>query len=188
MRLIPKTLEAWLTCRKCRLAKTRRSVVLGRGQLPADILFVGIGPGTSEDVLGQAFVGPSGKIMNQAVEDAGQKAGYIPRCYYANLVCCRPCDDRKGDNRDPLDDEMTACRPRLTETVALVRPKRIVLLGQTVQQEGLKLFPDGDSLPHPASILYGGGNFIHAVKTVAYQRFWMAMWAIFEKAKEEVGE
>ncbi len=103
-------------------------------------------------------------------------------------MACRPCDGRHCDNRDPLDEEIIACRARLTVTAGLVKAQRVVLLGQTVQAEGRKVFPDGEPLPHPAMVLYSGGTFESAIGTVAYQRFWMALWAIFERTKKEVGE
>ena len=188
MRIIPKPLHPWIDCRLCGLHRTRRKVVFGRGTIPADVLFLGIGPGMAEDVLGRAFVGPSGKIVDESVKDASQKAGWTPRCYFANLVACRPTDTKTGVNRDPFEDEMMACRPRLMKTVDVVRPQKIILLGETVKVEARKLFPDAELLPHPASVLYSGGRFCHAIQTVAYRRFWMALWAIFERARKEMGE
>ena len=188
MKIVPKLLAPWRSCTKCSLSKSRRSLVLGRGSIPADILFVGIGPGVAEDVLGQAFIGPSGKILNRAIEDASRKAGWTPRCYFSHLVACRPCNDRRADNRDPSDDEILACRARLSATARVVKAQRVVLLGQTVQAEGRKVFPDGEKLPHPISVLLNGGTVENAIGTVAYQRFWMALWGIIERTKKEVGE
>lgn len=188
MRLTPKSLTRWRTCSLCGLSRTRRTVVLGRGPIPADVFFVGIGPGVGEDVIGEPFIGPSGRLMNHAIGLASKKAGWTPRVYFDNLVACRPTDDLHGDNRDPRDDEMLACRARLVKSVEVVRPQKIVLLGGAVRVEAKKLFPDAEELSHPASVLYSGGKFHDAIKTVAYRRFWMAMWAIFDRARKEAGE
>ena len=175
----------WASCDRCGLSRTRRTVVLGRGSVPADVMFVGIGPGVGEDVVGKPFIGPSGQLLDAAIADASARAKWEPRCYFDNLVACRPTDDRRGENRDPSEEEATCCRPRLVKAVELCRPRRIILLGLAVQGEVARLFPDADELPHPASVLYSAGND-HG--SVHYRRYWMALWAILEKLKKEVGE
>ena len=79
--------EKWKGCERCSLYRGRRSVVLCRGKLPCDVLFVGEAPGVSEDVLGRPFVGPAGKLLDEIVERAldGQYDYAI-----TNLVACIP--------------------------------------------------------------------------------------------------
>ena len=81
-------------CRACHLHKFRRNVVLGRGTLPADVLYIGEAPGKSEDLTGEAFVGPSGAMLDSLMLDATEQASLpaIPRFYVVNTVLCRPTD------------------------------------------------------------------------------------------------
>ena len=112
-----------LSCRRCALADTRNHVVFGVGNRKADILFVGEGPGQQEDLLGEPFVGPAGKLLDEmlCIIDLDRKKN----CYIANIVKCRP-----PRNRDPLETEQEACIGYLRNQVALVKPKIIVCLGR----------------------------------------------------------
>src|SRR5271170_4059580 len=101
------------TCTLCPLAKGRTQVVFGVGSPTAELLFVGEGPGREEDLAGEPFVGRSGKLLDRLVaEEIGVTRA---RCYIANVVKCRP-----PDNRDPAPDEIAACRPYLEEQIALI--------------------------------------------------------------------
>jgi len=169
----------WLSCTDCRLHKTRRRVVLGRGDPHADIVIVGIGPGVSEDVIGKPFVGPSGRLLARAIDSAAKYVKFRPTLWMDNLVACRPTWDIHGENRDPRSTELISCRPRLVNVVERIRPKRIVLLGQLTWEEGGKLFPDAEKLTHPAYVLRRGG-----VSTVDYVRFFMALAGVFKRVGE----
>ena len=97
--------ELWdvcMNCTKCGLCETRHNVVFGVGNPNADILFVGEGPGEQEDLKGEPFVGPAGKLLDDmlTIIDLDRKAN----CYIANIVKCRP-----PRNRDPLETEQDAC-------------------------------------------------------------------------------
>jgi DNA polymerase len=85
-------------------------------------MFVGEGPGREEDLIGEPFVGRSGKLLDRLIH---QEMG-IDRngCYIANVVKCRP-----PGNRDPLPDEIEACRPYLSAQLELIAPRVIVTLG-----------------------------------------------------------
>ena len=110
------------TCTLCPLAEGRTQVVFGVGNPAADLLFVGEGPGREEDLAGEPFVGRSGKLLDRLMwEEVGLTRA---ECYIANVVKCRP-----PNNRDPAPDEIEACRPYLTEQVALIDPTVIVTLG-----------------------------------------------------------
>lgn len=108
-------------CNKCKLCKTRQNIVFGVGDKNADIMFIGEGPGADEDTQGEPFVGKAGKLMNMAFDVVGIKRNEV---YIANIVKCRP-----PNNRNPEDDEATACLDYLRNQVVLVKPKIIVLLG-----------------------------------------------------------
>ena len=110
-------------CTRCGLCETRHNVVFGVGKEDADIMFVGEGPGEQEDLKGQPFVGPAGKLLDDmlCIIDLSRETN----CYIANIVKCRP-----PHNRDPLETEQDACIGYLRNQVALVKPKIIVCLGR----------------------------------------------------------
>ena len=110
-------------CVRCGLCETRNHVVFGVGNREADILFIGEGPGEQEDLKGEPFVGPAGKLLDDmlSIIDLDRKHN----CYIANVVKCRP-----PGNRDPLETEQEACIGYLRNQVALIKPKVIVCLGK----------------------------------------------------------
>lgn len=108
-------------CRKCRLCENRTNIVLGVGNKNADVMFIGEGPGADEDKEGVPFVGKAGKLMDQALIGLGLNREEL---YIANIVKCRP-----PGNRNPENDEASACMDYLRSQVMLVKPKIIVLLG-----------------------------------------------------------
>lgn len=111
------------SCTRCGLCQTRHNVVFGVGNENADVMFVGEGPGEQEDLQGQPFVGPAGKLLDDMLRiidlDRTQNV------YIGNIVKCRP-----PRNRDPLETEQDACIDYLRYQVALVKPKIIVCLGR----------------------------------------------------------
>jgi DNA polymerase len=109
-------------CTRCALCKTRKNVVFGVGYRNADIMFVGEGPGEQEDLKGEPFVGPAGKLLDDMLSIIDLDRSNI---YIANIVKCRP-----PRNRDPLEEEQTACLDYLRQQVSLVKPKIIVCLGR----------------------------------------------------------
>ena len=110
-------------CTRCGLCETRHNVVFGVGNETADIMFIGEGPGEQEDLQGQPFVGPAGKLLDDmlSIIDLNRREN----CYIANIVKCRP-----PRNRDPLETEQDACIGYLRNQVALIKPKVIVCLGR----------------------------------------------------------
>jgi len=108
-------------CRRCALCETRTNAVVGRGDRNADILFIGEGPGESEDLEGLPFVGRAGKLLDLALKGLA----YPENAYYiANVVKCRP-----PKNRAPMDEEAGQCLPFLRRQTRLITPKIIVCLG-----------------------------------------------------------
>ena len=110
-------------CTRCGLCETRHNVVFGVGNEASDVMFVGEGPGEQEDLKGEPFVGPAGKLLDDmlSIIDLYRQEN----CYIANIVKCRP-----PRNRDPLETEQDACIGYLRNQVALVKPKIIVCLGR----------------------------------------------------------
>ena len=120
-----------LACTRCELCKTRTNVVFGQGVENAEVLFVGEGPGQSEDEQGLPFVGRSGQLLDKylfAIDLDRSK-----NCYIANIVKCRP-----PHNRDPLNEEQAACRHWLDAQRDLIRPKLIVCLGRIAAMAVIK--------------------------------------------------
>jgi len=110
-------------CRRCGLCEGRNSIVFGSGNPDADLMFIGEGPGEQEDRTGLPFVGRAGDLLTQMIE----KGIEIPRedVYICNIVKCRP-----PNNRNPLPDEVAACRAFLDGQIDAVKPKVIVSLGK----------------------------------------------------------
>ena len=118
-----ETLEqTCLQCNRCGLCERRTNVVFGVGFRDADVMFVGEGPGEQEDLQGEPFVGPAGKLLDDmmAIIDLDRQNSFI-----ANIVKCRP-----PMNRDPMETEQDACIGYLRNQVALIKPKIIVCLGR----------------------------------------------------------
>ncbi len=108
-------------CTDCRLHENRTNVVFGDGDPAADLMFVGEGPGRHEDEQGLPFVGPSGQLLEQLLEEIGLSR---PEVYIGNVVKCRP-----PNNRDPRPDEIEACKGYLRRQLELIQPRVVVTLG-----------------------------------------------------------
>lgn len=118
-------------CIACPLSQSRSQTVFGVGDKNADWLFVGEGPGASEDATGEPFVGQAGKLLDQMLTAIKLKRG--DQVYITNIVKCRP-----PNNRNPSLNEALQCEPYLTRQIALIKPKLIVALGKVAVQNILK--------------------------------------------------
>ena len=147
-----QTLEAKVSeCHKCSLAETRKNVVFGVGNREAEILFIGEGPGSEEDTLGEPFVGRSGKLLDKMLLAAGfSRAENI---YIANMVKCRP-----PNNRDPEKDEVEACIGWLRAQTKLLQPKVIVCLGRVAAQYIIS--PDFKVTQQHGQLIQRGGTYL----------------------------
>jgi uracil-DNA glycosylase family 4 len=145
----------WKNCTRCSLCETRQNVVLLRGTIPAEVLFIGESPGNSEDVLGKPFVGPAGKLLDHIIEKALK--GEHTYCL-TNLVACIPLEVEGGKKvAEPTRESILACAPRLVELVKIVKPRYIIGVGSLAKKwigaiigESDWLF---DSITHPSAIL-----------------------------------
>jgi DNA polymerase len=108
-------------CTRCRLHKGRTNLVFGVGNVNADLMFVGEGPGADEDAQGEPFVGRAGQLLNNMISAMGIKRSDV---YIANVVKCRP-----PSNRTPEKDECDTCSPFLMRQIDVIKPKVIVALG-----------------------------------------------------------
>ncbi len=109
-------------CTKCLLHRGRTKAVPGEGPENADLMFIGEAPGFHEDQQGRPFVGAAGKFLEELVESIGLTRKDV---YIANVIKCRP-----PGNRDPLPDEIEACKPFLDRQIELIQPKIVVTLGR----------------------------------------------------------
>ena len=126
--------EECLRCQACTLAATRTNVVFGVGAEDAEVLFIGEAPGANEDAQGEPFVGRAGKLLDDMLAMIGlDRSRIYINCYIANIVKCRP-----PQNRDPLNTEKDACHGYLARQLALMKPKIIVCLGRISAMEIIK--------------------------------------------------
>jgi len=148
-------------CKRCRLSEGRTNLVFGEGNENAGLMFVGEAPGFNEDQQGRPFVGAAGKLLNELLSEIGLKREDV---YIANIIKSRP-----PDNRDPLPDEIEACKPYLMEQIKIIKPKIIATLGAhamrtmlgknvSITQVHGQTFPDNGYIIipifHPAAALY----------------------------------
>jgi uracil-DNA glycosylase family 4 len=148
-------------CSLCPLARGRTNAVPGVGAPGARIMFIGEGPGEQEDLQGKPFVGPAGKLLDQLLRRVGLSREEV---FITNIVKCRP-----PGNREPMPDEVAACKPYLDGQIAAIWPSVICLLGrpavatvlavsqamnkihgQILERDGVKYVP----LYHPAAALH----------------------------------
>jgi DNA polymerase len=156
-------------CTRCRLCRTRKNVLGGEGNLQARLMLIAQAPGENEDREGRMFIGPSGQVLDDLLEEAEIGRDEI---YMTNLIKCK-----LPQNRKPKQDEIDTCSRFLEQEIILIDPEIIVPLGyyatryilsryelsipQTRAEfssyygrlflsQNQKIFP----LPHPASLLY----------------------------------
>ncbi len=123
------------SCTRCELAKTRNLTVPGEGNPAAEILFIGEAPGWHENQQGRPFVGPAGHFLEDLLRSVSLKRSDV---FIANVVKCRP-----PQNRDPLPEEIAACRGYLEMQLRVIKPKLIVTLGRYSMA---KFFPAGKGI------------------------------------------
>ena len=110
------------TCQRCRLGATRTRAVPGEGHPDTEVVFVGEGPGSTEDREGRPFVGRAGELLVRMLSTIGWRRDEV---FITNVVKCRP-----PDNRDPEPDEVAACAPYLRRQLEILDPALVVTLGR----------------------------------------------------------
>jgi len=154
-------------CARCILCESRTQTVFGEGNPDAELMFIGEGPGQTEDELGRPFVGRAGQLLDKMIVAMGLERKDV---YIANVVKCRP-----PNNRTPLADEVDECSDYLRTQIMTIQPSAIVTLGGPAAKLLLQtntgitrlrgqwhdlsaLMPDGPHIPvmptfHPAYLL-----------------------------------
>jgi len=109
-------------CTRCKLHHGRKKSVPGAGDPQARVMFIGEGPGFHENQQGLPFVGAAGKFLDTLLEEANLDRNSV---FITNVVKCRP-----PGNRDPVTEELAACKPYLERQIAAINPDVIVTLGR----------------------------------------------------------
>jgi DNA polymerase len=130
---LPALREAAAGCKGCHLWQVGTQTVFGAGTRTAEVMFVGEQPGDSEDRAGEPFVGPAGRLLDEALVEAGIDRSTT---YVTNAVKHFKWQARgkRRIHQKPNWAEMTACRPWLEAELAVVQPRVLVLLGATAAQ------------------------------------------------------
>ena len=125
--------EAAAGCTACPLHETGTQTVFGEGSTRARVVFVGEQPGDQEDLQGKPFVGPAGKLLDKALEDAGIDRSQV---YVTNIVKHFKWQARgkRRIHQKPNWSEITACRPWLDAELEVIEPRVLVCLGATAAQ------------------------------------------------------
>jgi uracil-DNA glycosylase family 4 len=132
----PALQAAVVACTACGLCRSRRQTVFGVGHPQADWMIVGEAPGEQEDRLGEPFVGPSGRLLDNMLRSLRLGRAEAPpgrQVYIANTLKCRP-----PGNRNPTPEELAACEPFLVRQIALVQPRIILAMGRFAVQSLLR--------------------------------------------------
>jgi DNA polymerase len=130
---LPKLRDAAAGCTACDLYKTGTQTVFGEGTAKAEVMFVGEQPGDQEDLQGKPFVGPAGKLLDEALEEAGIDRSKV---YVTNVVKHFKWQARgkRRIHQKPNWSEIAACRPWLEAELSVVEPRVLVCLGATAAQ------------------------------------------------------
>lgn len=114
------------SCMKCSLARSRKKVVFGAGDIAARLMFIGEAPGYEEDVQGLPFVGEAGMLLSKIIDAMGFKRDDV---YICNILKCRP-----PQNRNPLPEEISSCIEYLYKQIEYIKPRIICGLGKFASQ------------------------------------------------------
>lgn len=125
--------EAAADCRACDLWERGTQTVFGEGGRRAQVMFIGEQPGNEEDLQGKPFVGPAGRLLDEALEQAGIDRR---KTYVTNVVKHFKWEARgkRRIHKKPNSSEVQACRPWLEAEIAAVKPRAVVCLGATAAQ------------------------------------------------------
>ncbi len=109
-------------CRRCKLHRTRRTLVFGEGNKKAILMIIGEGPGYEEDVQGKPFVGRAGKFLNQLLGISGIQR---EKAFITSPIKCFP-----PKNRKPKIEEIISCLPYFKRQIEIINPRKLILLGE----------------------------------------------------------
>lgn len=177
--------KKWSACTRCHLHETATEHVLYRGDRPAQVLFIGEAPGPDEDLVGEPFIGPAGRLLDTCIAAARDRLSEASGDDYrdlgdftfgiANILCCFPVkdpakQDRRGNFRAPTPGEAEACQPHLLELLPFVKPIAVISLGLATDKlvpKSLKRSNDFEytKVTHPSYWMRTGG-----VKGLEYKK------------------
>ena len=165
---LPRLREAAAGCRGCHLWENATQTVFGEGARAADVMLVGEQPGDQEDLAGKPFVGPAGRLLDQALEEAGidRRQAYVTNVVkHFKWIAVH----RRRMHKKPNAREIAACVPWLEKELEVVKPEILVCMGATAAQALLgpevrvtrdrgvivssRLAPRAMATVHPSSIL-----------------------------------
>jgi len=154
---------AWAHCTACEFGVWANKKCHCRGMLPADLLFVGEGPGKTEDALGFPFVGLAGTRVLQRWIERLREARPGLRWAAINLLACRPCEFLGGPNVAPPGEAVENCREHFLALLRMAKPVAVVLLGKNPQTAWATYFRELPAMKvldlyHPSFVLRNGGE------------------------------
>ena len=167
-------------CKKCSLCKTRQNTVPGEGPADSKLFLVGEAPGRSEDETGRPFIGQSGRLLTQMLEEAGIDRNEV---FITSVLKCRP-----PENRKPNPGEVEKCKPHLLSQINCINPKFVVLMGLVAIGN---MIGDNKQLKeiHGQIIKQGDYNFFityHPAAARRFKKFKDVMIQDFKKLKKLV--
>lgn len=163
--------QQFQTCVKCDLWKIRHNVVVGRGVIPAQIVLIGEAPGQSEDLIGTAFIGRSGKVLDKMILDAEKDVGFKVNKFFTNAVLCFPADCKGCRGREPYKQEIETCQDNVVRIIHSVNPDAIVYCGNIAERAMKKSLQNYKTykIYHPSHVLRQGINspkYYHNVRVL----------------------
>lgn len=174
-------------------------MVLYKGKIPCDVLFIGEAPGDSEDVSGIPFSGPAGQLLDAAINSALDVENWRKqspfRLGFTNLVACVPKEEvpiEEGSNTttivksgEPAKESIESCASRLEEMYKIARPKKVVCVGKLSEKYVPKTLDiaieDTIGITHPAAVL----RMDYSQKGLAYQRVIVQLEDLFYELEDQ---
>lgn len=123
--------EAVQDCRGCELYRDATQAVLGEGSASAEVMVLGEQPGDKEDLAGEPFVGPAGKVLDRALEESGLPPQDVFRTNVVKHFRFSGTRGKRRIHKSPSRWHVTACGPWLVAELAVVKPKGVIVLGGT---------------------------------------------------------
>ena len=188
--------EQVLACPACNAnLNPGAKVVFGVGDLNAEIFFCGEAPGADEEMAGEPFVGPAGKLLDKVIATMGLSREKV---YIGNVMNWRPRHQQAFGNRPPTDEEMQFCMPYLKAQIEIVEPKVIVALGRIATNGLLQPDPNlkmGDLRGKwsefgkvPVMVTYHPSYLLHNPSNLAKRRVWEDLLMVMERLEMSISE
>lgn len=171
--------QAICRCQKCPLGKSRNKFVFGVGDPHASLVLVGEAPGREEDIQGEPFVGPAGRLLDKILKAINRSRDND--VFICNVLKCRP-----PENRDPLASEVEACEPYLIHQFNLIQPKLIVALGRVAAKTLLRVDKPLKSMRKTVHDYFGTPLIAtyHPAALLRNKNFKPACWEDFQEIRD----